>query len=840
MNPARGSTKMDIFRVKHNILMIPSLKTIIIIAFLLPASYLTGHSQGKQKYDPYPKNSIYHNGWIDFNKNGRMDPYENPALDIDVRVADLLGRMTTDEKTCQLATLYGYKKVLADSLPTPEWKNRIWKDGIANIDEQLNGYRSEVYSWPPSAHAMAINEIQRWFIEETRLGIPVDFTNEGIYGACFTGATLFPPQIGVGSSWDRSLVSKIGEITSRQSKAAGFTNIYSPILDVARDPRWGRVIECYGEDPYLVSQLGLEQVTAIQKDHAVVSTPKHFAAYSIPIGGRDHSTRTDPQIPLHEMMTLLAEPFRVAFMKGKAHGTMSSYNDYDGVPVTGSYWFLTTLLRQQFGFKGYVVSDSEALEYLWSKHHVAPDYKDAVRQALEAGLNVRTTFRTPESYLLPLRELVKEGSVSMELLDSRVSDVLWVKFWLGLFDRPYVENPAEADRIFALPEYDSIARRASYESIILLKNKDHFLPLKKGEIRNILIAGPNAANKELSLSRYGPKKIEYKSVLEAFRAKLGKDVNITYAKGCEITDKNWPESEIIPSAPSEPEMSEINDAAEKARQADVVILVLGEDNNIVGESHSRTDLNLAGFQELLLEKISETGKPVILVLMNGRPVTINRADRTCQAIIEAWFPGKYGGEALADIVFGDYNPGGKLPVTFPRSVGQIPMCFPFKPGAQADAETTVNGVLYPFGFGLSYTSFEYSNLEVTPQRQHESGNVEITADIKNTGSVDGDEIVQLYIRDEVSSVISFEKELRGFERIHLAPGETKTVRFTLTPEELQMLDREMKRVVEPGWFTVMVGNSSQDIRLEGRFEIVSADRISEPYDPTPIRSEITW
>jgi beta-glucosidase len=800
----------------------------------------SGLSQRRTKYDPYSGSDIYKKGWIDFNKNGRMDDYENPDLDIDRRIDDLLSQMTVEEKTCQLATLYGYKKVLADSLPVPEWNNRVWKDGIANIDEQLNGYRSEVYSWPPSDHAIAINKIQKWFIEETRLGIPVDFTNEGIYGACFTGATLFPPQIGVGSTWNRELVSKIGEITSRQSKAVGFTNIYSPILDVARDPRWGRVIECYGEDPYLVSQLGLQQVLAIQKDHTVISTPKHFAVYSIPIGGRDHSTRTDPQASPHDMMNLLVEPFRVAFMKGDAHGTMSSYNDYDGVPVTGSRWFLTSLLRQQFGFRGYVVSDSEALEYLWSKHRVAPEYKDAVRQALEAGLNVRTTFRTPESYIFPLRELVYEGSVSMELLDSRVRDVLWVKFWLGLFDEPYTRDPAEADRIYARPEYDSVARKASYESIVLLRNNNNFLPLKKDEVKTILVAGPNADNSVLSLSRYGPKKIEYKSVLEAFRAKLGSEVNVLYSRGCDITDPAWPESEIIPSEPSAGELADIKDAVEKARGSDAVILVLGEDNSIVGESHSRTDLNLAGFQQLLLEEICRTGKPVVLVLMNGRPITINRADRNCDAIIEAWIPGKYGGEAIADIVFGDYNPGGKLPVTFPKSVGQLPMCFPYKPGAQADSRTTVNGVLYPFGFGLSYTTFEYSNLSITPEMQLQSGIIEVSADVRNTGAMAGDEIVQLYIRDEVSSVIRFEKELRGFERIHLEPGEVRRVHFTLTPEELQMLDRDMNRIVEPGWFTVMLGCSSQDIRLEGRFEIVQKDRISKPYDPTPIKSEITW
>ncbi len=787
-------------------------------------------AQGHKKYDPYSNPDIYKKGWIDFNKNGKKDLYEDSNADIEARINDLLNQMTIDEKTCQLVTLYGFPKVLMDSLPTPEWKNKIWIDGIANIDEHLNGYRSAALSSPPSLHARAMNTVQKWFIEETRLGIPVDFTNEGIYGACFPAATLFPAQVGVGSSWDKSLVSDIGAITSAETKAAGFTNVYSPILDEARDPRWGRAVESYGEDPYLVSQLGLRQVLAIQKDHTVVSTPKHFAAYSIPIGGRDGETRTDPQIAPHEMQTLLLAPFRVAFTKGHAHGTMASYNDYDGVPVAGSSWFLTDLLRREWGFKGYVVSDSEALEFLWSKHHVAPDYKDAVKQALEAGLNVRTTFRSPDSYLIPLRELIKEGAISTELLNSRVHDVLWVKFWLGLFDKPYIDNPDESDKIFANPEYEKVSRKASYEAMILLKNKDNFLPLEKEKVGTMLIAGPNADSKVLSLSRYGPKNINYKSVLEAFRAKLGKSINILYSEGCKITDPGWPESEIIPTEPNTEEMKGINDAVEKAEKSDVVLLVLGEDNNIVGESKSRTDLNLAGHQQYLLNRICETGKPVILVLMNGRAITINEADKKCNAIIEAWFPGKYGGEAIADIVFGDYNPGGKLPVTFPKSVGQIPMCFPYKPSAQAGAATTVNGVLYPFGFGLSYTTFEYSNLTITPEKQLEEGIVDVAVDIKNTGKRTGDEVVQLYINDEVSSVIRFEKELRGFERITLEPGESRTIHFMLSPDDLMMLDRDMKWIVEPGWFKVMVGSSSADIRQEGRFEIMTTDRLSKPYD----------
>jgi beta-glucosidase len=442
-------------------------KQIIILAVILISVSTSSFGQAKAKYTPYGTNPMYKKGYIDFNKNGKMDPFENPALDVDVRINDLLSQMTVDEKTAQLATLYGFPRVLKDSVPTPEWKTRSWKDGIANIDEHTNGTKGPMSkSWPPSLHAKNINEVQKWFIEETRMGIPVDFTNEGIYGACFPGAALFPAQIGVGSSWDKDLVSQIGSITAIQSRAVGFTNVYSPILDVARDPRWGRAVESYGEDPYFVSQMGLREVVAIQ-DHTVVSTPKHFAAYSIPIGGRDGDTRTSPQISERDMHELLLQPFRVAFMQGHALGTMSSYNDYDGVPITGSHYFLTELLRNTYGFKGYVVSDSEALEFIWTKHHVAPDMKDAVRQAVEAGMNVRTTFKDPDTFLKPLRELVNEGALSMETLDSRVRDVLRVKFWMGLFDKPYIENPDEAEKTFMNPDFDKVSKKASYEAMIL-------------------------------------------------------------------------------------------------------------------------------------------------------------------------------------------------------------------------------------------------------------------------------------------------------------------------------------------------------------------------------------
>lgn len=765
--------------------------------------------------------SIYNKGWIDFNKNGIMDPYEDPKLEIDKRVEDLLSKMNLEEKTCQMATLYGYGRVLKDELPTEKWFDKIWKDGIANIDEHLNGLnRKETqtqYSWPPSKHAMAINEVQRFFIEKTRLGIPVDFTNEGIRGVCHQGGTLFPATIGIGSTWDINLISKIGTITGKEARILGYTNIYSPILDLARDPRWGRVVECYGEDPYLVSRLGVEQVKALQKE-GVVSTPKHFAVYSVPKGGRDGEARTDPHVTLREVEMIYLVPFKAAFMEGKALGTMSSYNDYDGIPITGSKEFLIEKLRNQWGFRGYVVSDSKAVEYIYTKHHVAADPKEAVHQSVEAGLNVRTEFTPPDDFILPLRELVKEGKVSIQTINERVSDVLRVKFLLKLFDQPYVENPELADKIVASEEHQQVALETSRKSIVLLKNTNNTLPLSKN-IKSILVTGPNANAKESSLSRYGPSKVDVISVLEGIKSKLSSDVVIKYTKGCELFDSNWPESEIIPILPNESEKAEIDKAKELAKTVDVAIVVLGDDERIVGESKSRTSLDLPGFQLDLVRAIYETGTPTIVVLINGRPLTINWIDKYIPAIIEAWFPGKWGGTAIAEVLFGDYNPGGKLPVTFPKSVGQLPLDFPYKPASDLGDNTGIKGVLYPFGHGLSFTKFNYSNLKVNPTDQVADGNIAISFDLENVGRLLGDEVVQLYINDETSSVTTYVKNLRGFERITLIPGEIKSINFMLKPEDLCLLNRDMKEVVEPGRFKVMIGSSSEDIRLEGNFII---------------------
>ncbi|MCL3780114.1 beta-glucosidase [Prolixibacteraceae bacterium JC049] len=774
----------------------------------------------------FAQKDIYHKNWIDFNKNGQLDPFENPNEDIEKRVADLLSQMTVNEKTGQMATLYGYARVLKDELPTPDWKNKIWKDGIANIDEHLNciPFRESTYtkhSFPHRNHAKAINIVQRWFVEETRLGIPVDFTNEAIHGLCHDRATPLPAPIGVGATWNKNLVRKAGEIIGQEARALGYTNVYVPILDLARDPRWGRVMECYSEDPYQAYALGKEMVLGVQ-DQNVAATLKHFAVYSVPKGARDGDARTDPHVAPREMHQLYNYPFKRVIQETNPKGIMSSYNDYDGIPVTGSHYFLTELLREQYGFKGYVVSDSRAVEYLFEKHKVAKDRKEGVRQVVEAGLNVRTRFSKPEEYLNPLRELVNEGKIAMATIDKLVAEVLRVKFQLGLFDQPYVQNEKLADKVVHTKEAEEFSKQVNREALVLLKNENNLLPLDVKKLDKVLVTGPMAAEINYAYSRYGPANNEVVTVLDGIK-NYHKSLKVDYAKGCDIIDKHWPMSEIIDEPLTAEEQKMIDEAVAKAKESDVVIAVVGEGEKEVGECKSRTSLNLPGRQLQLLKALHQTGKPVVMVMINGRPLTINWEDKYLPAILEAWFPSVCSGTVIAETLFGDYNPGGKLNVTFPKSVGQIPLNFPAKPGSQAGqpkvgpngfGATRVLGALYPFGYGLSYTTFKYSNLKITRKTESHLSNIKITADITNTGQREGDEVVQLYVKDKVSSVITYEQILRGFERVHLKAGETKTVSFEITPEDLEILDKNMKWVVEPGEFQFLIGASSTDIKLK--------------------------
>jgi beta-glucosidase len=785
----------------------------------------------------HPRNKIYHKDWIDFNKNGKMDVYENPKAPIDERIEDLLSQMTVEEKTCQMATLYGYKRILENDLPTPEWKNKIWKDGIGAIDEHLNGFiqwgkapSDNPYVWPASRHAWALNEVQRFFVEETRLGIPVDFTNEGIRGVESYQATDFPTQLGLGHTWDRDLIYQVGRITGREAHLLGYTNIYAPILDVGRDQRWGRYEEIYGESPFLVAELGAQMVKGLQYDHQVASTAKHYLAYSNNKGGREGMARNDPQMSPREVENIHVFPYKRIIPQTGLLGVMCSYNDYNGEPIEGSHYWLTERLRNEFGFRGYVVSDSDAVEYLATKHATAQDQKDAVRQSVEAGLNIRCTFRSPDSYILPLRELVNEGTVSMETINDRVRDILRVKFINGQFDSPYRDDLKQADLEVNCEKNNEVSLRASRESVVLLKNQDNLLPLDISSIHKIAVCGPNADETSFALTHYGPLAVEVTSVLKGLQDKCSaKGIEVSYSKGCELVDEHWPESEIIDYPLTEEENHGIQEAAELAKASDVAVVVLGGGIRTCGENKSRSSLDLPGRQLDLLKAVYATGKPVILILINGRPLSINWADQNVPAILEAWYPGPHGGTAIADILFGDCNPSGKLTVTFPKSVGQIPFNFPAKPYSQVDGGrkpgmdgnmTRVNGALYSFGHGLSYTTFEYSDITLSANQITDKDSLTVTCRIKNTGDRSGDEIVQLYTRDVVSSVTTYEKNLRGFERVHLDPGESKTVSFVLHPRDLELLNLNNEWVVEPGEFKVMIGASSTDIRLEDKFEVV--------------------
>lgn len=806
----------------------------LIVATLLLGSGTLLSAQKTAKIPAYykpAKSEMYHKDWIDFNKNGIKDIYEDPAATLDARIENLLQQMTLEEKTCQMVTLYGYKRVLKDALPTPEWKQMLWKDGIGAIDEHLNGFQQwglppsdNENVWPASRHAWALNEIQRFFVEDTRLGIPVDFTNEGIRGVESYKATNFPTQLGLGHTWNRELIRQVGLITGREARMLGYTNVYAPILDVGRDQRWGRYEEVYGESPYLVAELGIEMVRGLQHNHQVAATAKHFAAYSNNKGAREGMARVDPQMPPREVENIHIYPFKRVIREAGLLGVMSSYNDYDGIPIQGSYYWLTTRLRKEMGFRGYVVSDSDAVEYLYTKHNTAKDMKEAVRQSVEAGLNVRCTFRSPDSFVLPLRELVKEGGLSEEVINDRVRDILRVKFLIGLFDAPYQTDLAGADDEVEKEANEAVALQASRESIVLLKNTDNTLPLNIDKIKKIAVCGPNADEEGYALTHYGPLAVEVTTVLEGIREKAQGKAEVLYTKGCDLVDAHWPESEIMEYPLTPDEQAEIDRAAANARQADVAVVVLGGGQRTCGENKSRTSLELPRHQLKLLQAVQATGKPVILILINGRPLSVNWADKFVPAILEAWYPGSKGGTAVADILFGDYNPGGKLTVTFPKTVGQIPFNFPYKPASQIDGGknpgpdgnmSRINGALYPFGYGLSYTTFEYSNLEITPKVITPNQKATVRLKVTNTGKRAGDEVVQLYTRDILSSVTTYEKNLAGFERIHLKPGESKEIVFTLDRKHLELLNADMKWTVEPGEFAIMAGASSEDIRLNG-------------------------
>lgn len=773
--------------------------------------------------DIYPhKPEIYHNGWIDFNKNGLKDIYEDPAEPVSERIEDLLGQMTVEEKSNQLATYYGFRKCLRDSLPAAEWMNMILKDGIGNIDEHA-AQESIRETATPAGMAALLRETQHFFVEYTRLGIPVDFTSEGIRGLAVRNATSFPSMNALGCTWNKELAYVQGVIQGQEARALGYTNVYAPILDVVRDQRWGRYEGSIGEDPYLVARLGVAMAKGIQ-DQKIVSTPKHFVGYGDCKGARQNFSRTDPHVTPSEMYYIHEYPFRKVFKEAGALGVMCSLNDYNGDPMAGSYEWLTNKLRNEMGFKGYVVSDSYAIERLSNFYYVSEDLEEAALRALQAGLNVRTRFDSPDVYIGHIRNLVKEGRLSMERLDELVADVLYVKFWIGLFDNPYTGDADKAQSVLKSEKHQEAALRASRECLVLLKNENDVLPLSD-KVKKIALIGPNAAECNYVPTHYGPTEYEFVSVYDGLREICGrKGVSVEYAKGIDLCYEGWPEGEIFPKELTKDEQKSIADAVRIAKKSDVAVLVLGDGIGTSGESRTRTSLDLPGHQEELLKAVVGTGKPVVLVLVWGRPATINYADKYVPAILAAPYPGAQGGRAIAEALMGEYNPGGKLNGTWPRSVGQLPMNIPCKPGANDDFDAgnaAVTGLLYCFGHGKSYTTFEYSDMKIDSVKTR-TGNVTVSCKVTNTGKTAGDEVVQLYINDVFSSTTAYEKVLRGFERIHLKPGESRTVSFPIVPDDLILINLQGEKVVEPGEFSVMIGSSINDIRLVDSFFVTDS------------------
>ena len=803
-----------------------------------------------ERFERYaPTGAMYHEGWIDFNKNGTKDIYEDPTAPTEARVNDLLRQMTLEEKTCPMVTLYGHRRVLADDLPNEGWKKKLWKDGIGAIDEHLNGFiqwgrkpSDNPNVWPASRHAWAINEVQRFFVEETRLGIPADMTNEGIRGVEAYRATCFPTQLGLGHTWNRALIREVGRVTGREARALGYTNVYAPILDVGRDQRWGRYEEVYGESPFLVAELGIEMVKGMQEKGQVASTAKHYLAYSNNVGAREAFSRVDPRMPPRELEELHTVPFARAIREAGMLGVMSTYADYDGEPLQSSYYWLTERLRGDFGFKGYVVSDSDAVEYLHGKHRTAENMKESVRQSVLAGLNVRCNFSSPDSYVKPLRELVREGAIPMATIDALVRDILRVKFLVGLFDDPYIRDLAAADRIVEAPEHAAVSLRAARESLVLLKNDKDTLPLELNKIKTIAVCGPNAAETSHVVTHYGPLAVPVTTVLDGIRAHVKGKAEVLYAKGCDVVDKHFPDSEIVDYPITPAERAAIDEAVANAQKADVVIAVMGGNAATCGENKSRTSLELPGRQNDLLKALHATGKPVVLVLVNGRPLSVNWAARNLPAILEAWYPGAQGGTAVAEALFGDYNPGGRLTVTFPKSVGQIPYSFPSKPGANANGRIRVNGALWGFGHGLSYTTFKYGPLMTNAKTIPNGRSVTATVTVTNTGKCAGDEVVQLYLRDNVSSVTTYDWRLVGFERIHLKPGETRTVTFEVGRDRMSLIDAAWRRTVEPGAFTLRLGPPDAKALGQTTFEVVGEDpapiAIPRPASANPLPAHI--
>ncbi len=760
----------------------------------------------------------------------KLPRYKNPALPIEDRVRDLLARMTLEEKAAQMMCIWQEKSTkIQDANGDFDCKKAKKHFGHGNGIGQI-GRPSDAGSKPtdagvgkkPRATAELTNAIQKFFVEHSRLGIPVFFHEECLHGHAAIGATSFSQPIGLGATFNPNLVKALYAMAAEEARVRGAHQALTPVVDVARDPRWGRVEETFGEDPYLVAQMGIAAVRGFQGDtdfkdkKHVIATLKHFAAHGQPESGQNCA-------PVNVSMRVLREtflqPFKESVQKADVISVMASYNEIDGVPSHASTWLLRDVLRKEWGFKGFVVSDYYAIWELGDRpdthgHFVAADKKESCALAVKAGVNIE--FPEPDCYL-HLVELVRKKVLKESELDDLVAPMLYWKFKMGLFENPYVD-PDEADRVVGSDAHRQLSLQGARETITLLKNENHLLPLNPKRLKTIAVIGPNA-DREL-LGGYSGKPNYFNSVLEGIRAKIGDQVKVPYAEGCKITVGGSWNQDLVTLSKVEDDRKLITEAVAVAAEADVIIVCAGGNEQTSREAWSRAhmgdraNLDLLGRQEGLVNALMMTGKPIVVLLFNGSPLTINAFAKNVPAILECWYLGQECGQAVAEVLFGDHNPSGKLPITIPRSVGHVPVFYNYKPSARRGFLFDDVTPLYPFGFGLSYTNFSFKNVRLEKKRIATDGSTRVCVDVTNTGKRRGAEVVQMYVRDLVSSVTRPVKELKGFQKVSLQPGEMQTIALEITPETLAFYDIHMKYTVEPGDFEIMVGNSSRDEDLQ--------------------------
>lgn len=847
--------------------------------------------------------------------------YRNPKLPVEERVNDLLSKMSLEEKVRQMDMYKGEFFVDGQHFSVEKAKNKIGNLGVGAIHDL----------YPESANT--VNEIQKFIIESNRWGIPALIMEEMLHGYMAEGSTAFPMNIGLGATWDTELLKKVGEVIGTEARAHGVHFGLGPNLDIGLEPRWGRIAETFGEDVYLVGELGTAMVQGLQGENlasnrSIIAEPKHFAVHGIPQAGGNSSPALVGERAARESFL---PSFQKTFQKGGALGTMCAYSELDGIPCASNHWLLTEVLRNEYGFKGIVVSDLGAIKYLQTTHNVSDSPKESIRQAVSAGVDMQFYDFSNEFWQDTLIELIKEGQLSMKAIDRAAGGVLRLKFMLGLFENPYTSEQLIKER-FHSEEHQKIALEAALKSIVLLKNQDELLPLNKN-VKSIAVIGPNADQSRLG--GYAVKNKVGTTVLQGIKQAVGTNTRVHYEEGVPLIVKgqiipseylfvpdgsgnglkgeyfnnrnlqgepalvridsklgfDWPwspgtgveddnfsirwtgfiksdetfdgwlglssddgirmwlddqlvidnwrkGSTNIVTTPKKIEAGrkykvriemweggwgarahlrwnrekvDFQPAIDLVGKSDVAIVVLGESKELVEENRDVASLELHGLQNEFIQAIQQTGKPVVCVLLNGRPLSINWIQDNVPAIVEAWFPGELGGKAVAQVLFGDYNPSGKLPVTFPRSVGQLPIYYNQKPSAIHRYVSENENPLYTFGHGLSYTTFEYSDIKVDASEIQKNENAVVTVTVKNNGNLNGEEVVQLYINDVYSSVTTPEKTLKGFKRIFLNKGETKKISFTLTPEDLAIWNKKMENVVEPGKFEVMIGGNSTDL-----------------------------